>query len=211
MIRIGMLDTAHGHAHSYAACLRALAGVELAGVADDDRERAHVFAAHHGIRAFESPQALLAEGLDGVVICSANLHHRPLTELAAGHTRHILCEKPIATTLADAEAMIEACERGGAKLQIAFPVRFAPPVMQLRALLRGGSLGQVYGIKATNHGQMPGGWFVDRELAGGGAVIDHTVHVIDLLRWFFEAEVSEVYAEVGESLLHEGLGIDDAG
>ncbi|HJZ45995.1 MAG TPA: Gfo/Idh/MocA family oxidoreductase [Roseiflexaceae bacterium] len=211
MIRIGILSTAHGHANSYAASLRAIAGVDLVGVADDDAQRGRAFAERFGIRAFASPQALLAEGLDGVVICSANLHHRHLTELAAGRTRHILCEKPIATTVADAEAMIEACAREGAKLQIAFPVRFAPPVMRLRALLRSGALGEIYSLKATNYGQMPGGWFVDRALAGGGAVIDHTVHVIDLLRWFFDAEVSEVYAEVGDSLLHDGLGIDDAG
>jgi predicted dehydrogenase len=134
-----------------------------------------------------------------------------LTELAARHTRHILCEKPIATTLGDAEAMINACARTGAKLQIAFPVRFALPVLRLRALLQSGALGTIYSLKTTNHGQLPGDWFVDRELAGGGAVIDHTVHVIDLLRWFFNAEISEVYAEIGVGLLHDGLDIDDAG
>jgi predicted dehydrogenase len=211
MIRIGILSAAHGHAHSYATCLRALAGVELIGVADDDAERGRAFAERFGIRSFASPEALLAEGLDGALICSANVHHRQLMELAAGHTPHILCEKPIATTLADAQAMIDVCAAAGAKLQIAFPVRFASPVIQLRTLLQSGSLGQIYSLKTTNHGQMPGGWFIDRALAGGGAVIDHTVHVIDLLRWFFDAEVSEVYAEVGENLLHDNLGIDDAG
>jgi predicted dehydrogenase len=211
MIRIGILSAAHVHAHSYATCLRALPGVELIGVADEDAERGRAFAEHFAIRSFASPEALLAEGLDGVLICSANVHHRPLTELAANHTGYILCEKPIATTVADAQAMIDACAAAGAKLQIAFPVRFASPVIQLRALLQSGSLGQIYSLKTTNHGQMPGGWFIDRALAGGGAVIDHTVHVIDLLRWFFDAEVSEVYAEVGEDLLHDNLGIDDAG
>ena len=211
MIRIGILSTAHGHAHSYASCLQTLADVELVGVADEDATRGHAFAERFGIRMFNSAEALLAEGLDGVIICSANRHHRSLTELAARHTRHILCEKPIATTLADAEAMIDACAHTGAKLQIAFPVRFAPPVIRLRALLQSGALGQIYSLKTTNHGQMPGGWFVDRELAGGGAVIDHTVHVIDLLRWFFDAEISEVYAEIGVGLLHDGLDIDDAG
>jgi predicted dehydrogenase len=211
MIRIGILSTAHGHAHSYAGCLQTIAGVELVGVADEDAARGQAFAERHQIRAFDTAEALLAEGLDGVAICSANLHHRRLTELAAGHTRHILCEKPIATTLADAEAMIDACARAGAKLQIAFPVRFAAPVQRMRALLQSGALGQIYSLKTTNHGQMPGGWFVDRELAGGGAVIDHTVHVIDLLRWFFDAEISEVYAEIGVGLLHDGLAIDDAG
>jgi len=211
MIRIGILSTAHGHAQSYAACLRALDGVELIGVADDDAERGRAFAGRFGIRAFGSAESLLAEGLDGALICSANVHHRALTELAAGYTRHILCEKPIATTVADAEAMIDACARAGARLQIAFPVRFSPPVVRLRALLRDGSLGEIYGVKATNHGQMPGGWFVERALSGGGAVIDHTVHVIDLLRWFFDAEVNEVYAEIGKGLLHPDLDIDDAG
>jgi predicted dehydrogenase len=58
---------------------------------------------------------------------------------------------------------------------------------------------------------MPGGWFIDKSLSGGGAVLDHTVHVIDLLRWFWNTEVTQVYAEVGYSLLHPDLGIDDAG
>jgi predicted dehydrogenase len=211
MIRIGILSTAHSHAHSYATCLRSIADVELVGVADEDATRGRAFAEHFDIRTFDSPEAMLAEGLDGVIICSANRHHRRLTELAAQHTRHILCEKPIATTLADAEAMIDACAQTGAKLQIAFPVRFAPPVLRLRALLQSGTLGQIYSLKTTNHGQLPGGWFIDRELAGGGAVIDHTVHVIDLLRWFFSAEITEVYAEIGVGLLHDGLDIDDAG
>ncbi len=212
MIRIGILSTAHGHAGSYAVGLRAIPGVEVVGLADNDLARGQAFAQRFGIRLFESPEALLAEGLDGVTICSANAHHRPLTELAARHTRYIMCEKPIATTITDAQAMLDACERAGAKLQIAFPVRFVPAVAQLRALLRSGALGQVYGLKTTNHsGGMPSGWFIDRSLSGGGAVIDHTVHVIDLLRWFFDAEVTEVYAEVGDSLLHDNLGIDDAG
>jgi len=191
--------------------LQTLADVELVGVADEDAARGRAFAERFAIRSFDSAEALLAEGLDGVIICSANRQHRGLTELAAQHTRHILCEKPIATTLADAEAMIAACAQTGTKLQIAFPVRFAPPVQRLRALLQSGALGRIYSLKTTNHGTMPGGWFIDRELAGGGAVIDHTVHVIDLLRWFFAAEVTEVYAEIGVGLLHDGLAIDDAG
>lgn len=211
MIRIGILNVAHGHAYSYAANLKQLAGVELVGVADDDSERGEAFAKQYGIAYAASPEALLDQQLDGVVICSANRYHRPLVELAAGRTRAILCEKPIATTLADAQAMIDVCASSGTKLQIAFPVRFSQPVMQLRALLRSGSLGQIYSLKTTNHGQMPGGWFIDREQSGGGAVIDHTVHVIDLLRWFFDAEVTEVYAEVGVDLLHNNLQIDDAG
>jgi predicted dehydrogenase len=84
-------------------------------------------------------------------------------------------------------------------------------VQWLKAQLDKGDLGRVYAVQTTNHGKMPGSWFIDRQLAGGGAVIDHTVHIIDLLRWFWQTEVTEIYAEVGENLLHPGLGIDDAG
>ena len=106
--------------------------------------------------------------------------------------------------------MISACEGAGTKLQIAFPVRFAPPVQRLKELLTSGSLGRLISAKCTNHGRMPEGWFLEREHAGGGAVIDHTVHVIDALRWALGAEVTEVYAEVAHGLLHD-TPIDDAG
>jgi predicted dehydrogenase len=209
-IRIGMVSFAHMHAYSYAGCLRQISGVQLVGIADDDPARGKEMAETFNTRFFPDTEALLDEGLDGVIICAENASHHTLTELAAPRTRHILCEKPIATTLADARAMIDVCTAHGTKLQIAFPVRFSPPVQRLKALLDEGTLGQIYSVKTTNHGRMPGGWFIEKTLSGGGAVIDHTVHVIDLLRWFWDTEVTEVYAEVGYSLLHPDLGIDDA-
>jgi predicted dehydrogenase len=211
MTRIGILSIAHLHADSYARCLNQIDGVELVGVANEDAAAGQSFADRHGTRFFADEEALLREGLDGVIICSENSRHRPLTELAADHTGNILCEKPIATTIEDARAMIEHCAARNTRLQIAFPVRFAPPVMSLKQMMEQQALGRVYSLKTTNHGTMPGGWFVDPKRSGGGAVIDHTVHVIDLLRWFFGAEVTEVYAEVGTSLLHPDTAIDDAG
>ncbi len=208
---IGLLGVAHGHVDSYLACLRQRRDVEVVGVYDDEPRRGAAWAEEQHIPFFATIEALLAEGLDGVLVCAENARHRPVVEAAAGRVRAILCEKPIATTLADARAMIEICAANKTELQIAFPVRFAPPVQWLKATLDGGTLGAVYALQTTNHGGMPGGWFVEPALAGGGAVIDHTVHVIDLLRWFWQSEVSEVYAEVGEGLLPPKLGIDDAG
>ncbi len=123
MTRIGILSVAHLHASSYAAALQQLPGVEFVGVSDEDAERGQAFADKFATRFFPDHAALLAEGLDGVIICSENIYHRPLTELAAPATRHILCEKPIATTVEDAQAMIDVCVQHSAKLQIAFPVR----------------------------------------------------------------------------------------
>lgn len=210
-IRLGFFSFAHMHAVSYARSALAMPGVEIVGIYDDNPARGEEWAEKLQTRFFAAADDLLAEGLDGAVICAENLNHRPLVEACAGRVGAILCEKPIATTIADAQAMIDTCEKSGTKLQIAFPVRFSQPIRHLKNQLDAGTLGEIYSAKCTNHGSMPGGWFTDQRLAGGGAVIDHTVHVIDVLRWLWGAEVTEVYAEIGESLLHPGLGIDDAG
>ncbi len=207
--KVGIISFAHMHAQSYAGALQTL-GVGVAGVHDDDAARGQELAGRFGTHFFADLDTLLAENLDGVIVCSENAKHRVHVEAAAQKVPHILCEKPISTNLGDARAMISACEEAGSKLQIAFPVRFAPPIKKLKSLLEEGTIGRPISATCTNHGKMPGGWFIDPEQAGGGAVIDHTVHVIDVLRSVFGTEVTEVYAEVGRGLLHD-TEIDDAG
>ena len=210
-VRLGLFSFAHMHAASYVHFLAQMGDVALAGIYDDNPDRGRSFSSQYDIPFFEQAESLLAEGLDGVIICSENAAHAPLVFQAAGRVQAILCEKPIATTASDGQAMIDRCRATGTKLQIAFPMRYAPPVIELKQRLDTGMLGQIYSVKCTNHGSMPGRWFVDPDLAGGGAVLDHSVHVIDLLRWLWNTEVEEVYAEVGHELLHPGLGIDDVG
>ncbi len=138
-------------------------------------------------------------------MCSANAHHRQHTEVAAGRVAYILCKKPVATMLADAQAIITVCQRPCAKLQIAFPVRFTPAIQAVRTML------QAEGVQcrmAPIMVSMLGAWFVDPAQAGG-AVMDHTVHVLDLLRWFWRTEVTEMYDEIGWSLFHPELDIDE--
>ena len=210
-VRIGFLGVAHMHSVSYASNLLRMGGVEVVGMWDRSPSLAADWSRRVSVRRYDDAEQLLDAGLDAVVVCSENALHRSLVELAAGRVGAILCEKPIATTLADAQAILDRCAATGTRLQIAFPVRFAPSIVELKRRLDADELGEIFAVSCTNHGSMPGGWFVDPELAGGGAVIDHTVHVIDLLRWFWRVEVTEVYAEIGYSLLHPGLGIDDAG
>jgi predicted dehydrogenase len=205
-LRIGILSVAHLHADSYVENLRRSPGVTLIGLADDDRARADQFAAAHGTRAFASVDALLAEQPDAVIVCSENARHAPLVLAAAEAGVHVLCEKPLATTLADAQAMIAACERAGVNLMTAFPMRFNPPVLEVKALIDAGGLGHIYGCNTTNQGECPKhhrAWFVDPALAGGGAVMDHTVHLADLLRWLLKSDVVEVYARTNHILYAE--------
>jgi predicted dehydrogenase len=208
-VKIGILSFAHLHGAGYAAALVGRDDIELRA-ADENAERGKAIADRLGIPFTSSYDELLAWQPDGVIVCSENAGHRVLVEKAAAAGAHVLCEKPLATSLADGRAMIEACEAAGVNLMTAFPVRFATPIAGLEQLVRKGTLGRVHAVAGTNPGTMPGGWFVDPQLAGGGAVMDHTVHVADLLRWILDSEAVEVYAQTN-SILYPDLPVETAG
>jgi len=209
-VKIGVLSFAHLHAMSYAQQLAQNPLIGFVGIAGSDLESAKHYATHFETTAFESDEALLdAPGLDAVIICSENVHHRELTEKAAAAGKHVLCEKPLATTLADAEAMISTCKAAGVQLMTAFPCRYSPVMQRLKTIVDSGEAGEILAMRGTNRGRNPGGWFVDKALSGGGATIDHTVHVTDLMRWILKDEVKEVYAELSNGISHADF--DDVG
>jgi predicted dehydrogenase len=194
MTAIGLLSTAHPHAESYATVLDGLPDVEFLGVADDDPERGAAFASEQGVQVRER-EGLLSTA-DGVVVCSENATHRRDVEAAAAAGVDVLCEKPLATTTGDATAAVETAEAEGIGLGVAMPLRFSQPARSARALLADGDLGELQAVVGTNRGRMPGGWFADPDLGGGGAAMDHSVHVVDLVHWLTGERVVEVYAEL---------------
>jgi predicted dehydrogenase len=211
MIKIGILSFAHHHGEAYLSNLRRMEGVELLGVADDDPTRGQKIANQNEAHLFPSYEALLDAKPDGVIICTENNHHRPLVEMAASRSIHILCEKPIATTLQDARAIVEGCDKAGVLLMSAFPMRFSAPLLEIKARLDQGDFGDVYCFNATNQGELPTkyrSWFVDPELAGGGAIMDHTVHLVDIMRWFTGSEVETIYARSNRIFHSEAVKVE---
>ena len=209
MIKIGIMSFAHMHANSYAACLNALPGAALAALWDDDQPAN--LAKTFGAPFIADMNAFLKEDLDGVIITSENVKHRAMVEAAAAAGKWILCEKPLAPNVQDARAMIAACKKARVGLGTAFPCRYALPLLEAKAQLDSGAYGAVYAVACTNHGQAPGGWFTDEALSGGGATMDHTVHVADLLRWMLGREFTSVYCELGNQLHRNTLKTDDLG
>jgi predicted dehydrogenase len=131
--------------------------------------------------------------------------------MAAKAGVHVLSEKPLATRLEDAQAMLDVCRQNNVRLMTAFPMRFSTPMIEVKKVMASGNLGQIYGINSTNQGECPKyhrAWFVDKHLAGGGAVMDHTVHLADLLRWYLGSEVVEVYAEVNRIMYADQVAQD---
>jgi predicted dehydrogenase len=152
--------------------------------------------------------------VDGVFVCSENSRHRASVERAAQAGVGVLCEKPLATTVEDASAMLEACTRAGVVLMTAFPMRFNAPLNALRELIGSGRVGRVRCCEGVNQGQLPRRhreWFVDPVLASGGALTDHTVHLADVLRWILGSEVTEVYAQTNQLLHDDDLEVETGG
>ncbi|MFC4025051.1 Gfo/Idh/MocA family protein [Oceanobacillus longus] len=208
-MKIGMMSFAHMHAHSYINGLKQIPGVEITGIFDDNPKRGLEVAEKYKTTFYADQDAFLSLEMDAVIICSENNKHKEMVVRAAKAKKHILCEKPIATTIEDAEEMIQACAENSVTLQIAFPVRFSSPIQELKQMIDQGELGEIVAFRTTNRGQNPGGWFIDKEQSGGGAVLDHTVHMVDIMRWYLGKEITEVYAIV-DSYFHD-IPIDDAG
>lgn len=209
-LRIGIISFAHLHAHDYARLLNDLHEHELEfiGVYDDDAQRGQQAAALYNTR-FHADYRQLLSMADGVIICSENQSHARYATAAANVGVHLLVEKPLTTEGSEARTLIELCEAQHVQLLTAFPVRMNTSIQQAKQRIESGEIGRILAVSATNRSKMPGGWFVDATLSGGGAVLDHTVHVLDVLRWMLGSEVREVYAEIG-TLLHN-IPVEDCG
>ncbi|MFM7321029.1 MAG: Gfo/Idh/MocA family protein [Armatimonadota bacterium] len=208
MKRITLLSAAHLHADSYVAELKGRPDVLLAGVWDHDAARRGAASARYGIPELAGIDEALS-GAHGALVCSENVHHEDLVLRCAEAKVPVLCEKPLATTPDAAKAMVDACAAAGIPLMTAFPCRFSASWMRFKEMVGGGAIGELLALRGTNQGMCPGGWFVDKALSGGGAVMDHTVHVTDLLRDLLGDEVERVHCEADSRLLHGGF--DDTG
>ncbi|GAB3000014.1 Gfo/Idh/MocA family oxidoreductase [Streptomyces pseudoechinosporeus] len=210
-MRVAVLSFAHVHAATYIGLLRDRDGIELITADPDappgDPTRGRQLAQSLGAAYVDTWEEVFALHPDAVVVTSENARHRHLVERAAATGAHVLCEKPLATTEADARAMIDACERAGVGLMTAYPVRFSPAFTALRRALADGSLGGLISVHGANNGSNPARsrpWFADPELAGGGALADHTVHIADLVDALLDGEqAAEVYAQAN-SILDDG-------
>ncbi len=216
-ILIGVLGTAHiAHASSYSNAIKSIPGAKLVAVYDDEQERGSAFADQFDASYYSSLDSLLERReIQAVIVTSATSQHNEIVQAAALSGKHILCEKPIATNLEDAREMIKACQKAGVLLQIAYVCRFYPFVQTARRLIENGEMGQIIGIIGGNRGRPPlppvyPPWITDPMLAGGGALLDHSVHVTDAMRFILGQEVRVVFADKSE-FDNPGLGVEDCG
>ena len=178
----------------------------LVGFYDLNQARAKEISETFGGTAFDSIEDLLADpSIDAVSVCTANHTHAAITIQALQAGKHVLCEKPMATTLEDCQAMVDAANKAGKVLVIGQNQRLTKTHKKARELIRNGEIGQIIGFRTTfGHGGPetwsidPGKntWFFDKNIAVMGAMADLGIHKTDLLLFLTDQKIVETTAHL---------------
>jgi predicted dehydrogenase len=204
-----------GRFHSFA--LRGLSHLGLvdinyAAVCDLDETRARSFAEAARVPTVSTdPQEIIdSPDVDVVYITVPTAGHKDLVLRAAKRGKHIFCEKPLATTLADVEEMVAAVERAGVKAGVGLILRHSPIITVLKSLTEDPTLGRLMVITFRDdqffpiQGHYASDWRKDRDIVGSGTLLEHSIHDVDILRWF-GGEVRTVRGSLRNFAGHEGV------
>jgi phthalate 4,5-cis-dihydrodiol dehydrogenase len=165
--------------------MKAMPQVDVVAIADTRPHARETFQREFGGRAYDSAEQLCADpDVDAVWVATPNPFHAPHTILAAQHGKHVVCEKPMTTSLADAEAMIEAADKNGVKLLSGHTRAFDPPIQTMWRIVQSGEIGRIRAMNVLSFTQ----WMLSPrmpeevdEARGGGVAFRQAPHQIDTL------------------------------
>ncbi len=214
-VRIGLCGTGYiGNIHAGAIKKNQLC--ELAAVCEEkDQKRGAAFAKHHKVpKIYNDFEKMIRDpAIDLVYICIPNYQHAKYACQAAEMKKNIFVEKPLCTTLEEADRMIGAAKKNKVKLFYGENLCFAPKYARLKELVDEGSLGKPFYIRhRESHGGPHAKWFYDIRLSGGGAMMDMGCHGIEFARWLLgKPKIKRVFASLG-TYLHKKItkGEDDS-
>jgi predicted dehydrogenase len=193
MLRVGLVGA--GLMGTLHAASWAQTPAQLVAVYAKSQDQANHLAEQHGAQVSGSLETLL-DAVDVVDVCTPTHRHHEVVLAAAAAGKHIVCEKPLARTLEQAEDMAAACERAGVKLLVAHVVRFFPEYAQAKGIVDGGEVGRVGVVRLKRVSSRPAwstdNWLFDVEKSGG-MMLDLMIHDFDYARWI-AGEVESVFA-----------------
>jgi len=212
-VKFGIIGTG-AIATLHAKALEASTNAELVAVFDKVTERATEFAKKHNVRAVDDFDAFLADAeIEAVTVATPTGIHGTVALPAAKAGKHILCEKPLDVTLEKTDAIIDTCEVNNVILGAVFQSRFGSAVQEIRKAVDSGRFGKMVLASTQIH------WFRSQEyydsatwrgtwkLDGGGALMNQSIHNIDLLL-YLNGDPAEVFAYTG-TLTHTGIEVED--
>jgi len=220
MLNFAIVGYDHAHLPRYAPALAENPRVRLRALVAPgvNRTLAREDARRFGAAYLEDLESLWhGEKIDAAYIGTPPDEHLAVIGELASRGVHVLCDKPLATTLADADAILSLTQRHHVNLMVPFNPRYQLPVMRLKAMLQSGELGSLRAIHATKYGKLPSWipgldtrWFFDRARAGFGGFGDIGIHAVDALRWLAGSEAVRVYASIDRAV-HRDIATDDIG
>lgn len=216
-IGIGIISLAHGHAAVYCEQMQGFDDVSLVACWDDNHSRGEAAAATYGMRYTPHLEDLLDDpAVQGVIVTCETNRHAEMVLAAAAAGKHILCQKPMALTLADCDRMADAVKSSGVKFMMAYQMRRDPSNILLKSLIDEGALGKV-GLLRRRHSisvlfseefvNGPTRWHFDPE-KNMGMFMDDASHATDFIHWVMGKPVT-VMAEIGNTLT--AMSPDDTG
>lgn len=200
-VRFGLVG-AGAIAQAYAQAFSQTTAAKLVAVADSRREAAEKMADAAQCQAFTDAETMAdAVELDAVLVCTPPSTHRDVCCSLMERGIHVLCEKPLAISSADAEAMIAAAEARGLHFTMASKFRYVADVQKAKELIGNGTIGEVVLFENVFTGRvdMSTRWNSNPEIAGGGVLIDNGTHSVDVAR-FCLGELAEVQAMEGNRI-----------
>lgn len=187
-IRLGIIGAGAVSQIAHLPILVEREDVEVVALADADIHKAETLSRRFSVpRVMSARQLLDLDDLDAVVLCTPNRLHEEMAVAALESGRDVLVERPLAATSAGAAHVVDVAERTDNVLMVGMPHRFRPEVIALRSFVEGGELGDLYAVRGSwltrSFPSTRRTWRGDREAAGGGALVDLGVPVLDLCFW----------------------------
>jgi predicted dehydrogenase len=205
MVGLGRISMQH-----FMPALKTSKNAKLTALVSGHRDKAEKMAAQYGvpeknIYSYDNYDSIANNrDIDAVYIALPNSMHAEYTIRAAKAGKHVLCEKPMSTSVADAEAMIAACKQANRKLMIAYRCQLEPANLRAMQLIRDGKLGKIQAIESTYGFNIARGeWRYTRKLGGGGPLMDVGIYSLNACRFLLGEEPAEIKA-VASVIDHDG-------
>jgi len=179
---------------------RSIPGVDVVSLVSRNEAATAALAELFGVKRWSTDyiEAVTASDIDVVDILAPNHLHAPIAIAAAEAGKHVICIKPLATSLAEADRMLAAAAQNNVRLLYAENVPFIPAVQEMRQVVDSGAIGTVFRVKACEGiGEPHSAWHYEPGKVGGGAMMDMAVHSVEFCRTFAAAPFASVYADAG--------------
>jgi predicted dehydrogenase len=173
---------------------------DIFGICDIDFQKAKNLAKEYGGKAYKNWESLITKGqINSVVVATPNKCLKEISIAALENNKNVLCEKPLGKSTKEAREICRKAKKMGRILKTGFNHRHHPAILKAKQLVEHGEIGNLYFIRCIyGHGGRPGyekEWRADKDLCGGGELLDQGVHVVDLFRWFI-GEFEEVFGQI---------------